>query len=210
MSFSKPVFFSAALPILLCSFQGQAEVTANLGVVSEYHFRGIAQTRDASASAGLDYADGNLSLGTWVADVNDGVEVDFYGAYQWQLSKQLSTSLGFTSYQYTGDFDSAYNELNLVFNYSFLSLELTQGQREKDSKLNILEQDYRFVAITAEHNGFYATYGSFGDDADGDYFEAGYQQQVSGFDLGLSLIVSDKDLDDDETLVFSISRTFEL
>ena len=44
-------------------------VSGNVGLVSQYLFRGIAQTSTASASAGLDYENGGFYLGTWAADV---------------------------------------------------------------------------------------------------------------------------------------------
>ena len=57
----------------------QTEVSANAGWVSQYFYRGIFQ-KTSSASAGLDLTAGALSLGTWLADVGDGTEVDFYGS----------------------------------------------------------------------------------------------------------------------------------
>ncbi|MCW8832929.1 MAG: TorF family putative porin [Colwellia sp.] len=188
-------------------------LSANAAVVSQYFFRGIAQTTTASASAGVDYEVGNFSVGTWAADVQDGIEIDFYGAYGNELENGLGYSLGFTSYQYTGDFDSAYNEVNLGLSYDFLSVSYNIGQHDEDAGLGIDESDYDFLSLTAEYEGFYATYGTWGKDFDGDYVEVGYGAEVSGFDLGVALIVNSKELDvetaeGDETLVFSISKSF--
>ena len=57
-----------------------ADVSANLGFASEYYYRGIFQ-KNSSASAGLDYESGGFYVGTWAADVGDGMEVDVYGGY---------------------------------------------------------------------------------------------------------------------------------
>lgn len=188
-------------------------LSANAAVVSQYFFRGIAQTTTATASAGVDYEIGNFSVGTWAADVQDGIEIDFYGSYGNELDNGFGYSLGFTSYQYTGDFDSAYNEINLGLSYSYFSVSYNVGQHDEDAALGIDEADYDFLTLTAEYEGFYATYGTWGKDFDGDYLELGYGAEVSGFDLGVALIVNSKELDletgeGDESLVFSISKSF--
>ena len=57
----------------------QADVSTNVGFESEYIFRGIAQEK-SSASAGLDYSSNGFYVGTWAAQVTDGLEVDgFFG-----------------------------------------------------------------------------------------------------------------------------------
>lgn len=209
------IFSKATLPLMLIlspistnaiAIEG---LSANVAVVSQYFFRGIAQTTTASASAGVDYEMGNFSIGTWAADVQDGIEVDVYGSYALSLS-DLDLSVGFTSYQYTGDFDTAYNELNLGVSYKFVSVSYNVGTHDVSGAS---DEDYDFLSITAEYEGFYATYGTWGKDSDGDYIEAGYNIEVSSFDLGVALIINSKALDvetnkGDETLVFSLSKSF--
>jgi len=183
-------------------------LSANAAVVSQYFFRGVAQTDTASASAGVDYETGNFSVGTWVADVQDGLEIDFYGSYANELDSGFGYSVGFTSYQYTGDFDTEYNEVNLGASYEFLSLAYSIGTWEVEGGS---DQDYDFLSVTAEYEGFYATYGTWGDEFDGDYIELGYGAEVSGFDIGVALIANSKELNGgeaDESLVFSISKSF--
>lgn len=184
-------------------------LSANAAVVSQYFFRGVAQTTSASASAGVDYENGNFSVGTWIADVQDGIEVDLYGSYGIALG-EFGLSAGFTTYQYTGDFDTAYNEVNLGASYKFVSVAYNIGTHDVDGAS---DDDYDFLSITAEYEGFYATYGTWGKDFDGDYVEVGYGTEVSGFDLGVALIVNSKELDletgkGDESLVFSLSKSF--
>lgn len=182
-------------------------LSANAGVVSQYFFRGVAQTSTASASAGVDYENGNFSVGTWAADVDDGLEIDFYGSYGNELDSGFAYSLGFTTYQYTGDFDTQYNEINLGASYSFFSIAYSVGTWEVEGGS---DQDYDFLALTAEYEGFYATYGTWGDEFDGDYIELGYSTEVSGFDLGVAMIANSKELNGgeaDESLVFSIGKS---
>jgi len=213
---------SSLLTASITSFNVNAEdglggvkgLSANAGVVSQYFFRGIAQTTTASASAGLDYEKGGFAVGTWAADVQDGIEIDFYASYGIETSSGISLSAGFTSYQYTGDFDSAYNELNFNAGYKVLSLSYSVGTHEEDKGLGIDESDYDFLSVTATgESGIYATYGTWGKDSDGDYIEIGYGTSISGFDLGISLISNSKELDvesgkGEESLVFSIGTSF--
>lgn len=192
---------------ILAPVAAQAEWSANAGVVSQYHFRGVQQTEGASASAGVDYAAGNLSGGVWVADVFDGLEVDLYGAYGLETESGFAFSAGVTTYQYTGDFDTSYNELNLSAGKGAFSLELTFGTHEDGADDG--DASYTFVGATySADNGFYGTLGAFGGDWEGSYLEAGYGTSVGEFDLGVTLIVSGADLDDDEALVFSLGKSF--
>lgn len=183
-------------------------LTANAAVVSQYFFRGVMQTDTASASAGIDYEVGDFSVGTWVADVQDGLEIDFYGSYNLALDSGLELGAGFTSYQYTGDFDTQYNEINFGASYEFLSFTYNVGTWEVE---NGADQDYNFLSITASYEGFYGTYGNWGNEFDGDYIELGYGTEVSGFDIGVALIANSKELNSgeaDESLIFSLGKTF--
>ena len=189
----------------------EGSVSANVGYVSEYHFRGIQQTTSGSASAGLDYENGGFYLGTWAADVAEGLEIDFYGGYGIELESGLSLGIGATTYQYTGDFDSAYNEVNLSAGFGMFSLEYSVGSWDGvDGEEATTEADYTFTGISVEHNGFSGTFGSWGDEFSGEYFEVGYGTEIGGFDVGLGVIFSGSDLDDDEAMYFSLSKSFDL
>ena len=85
-----------------------AEVSYNIGYASEYYYRGILQ-KSSSGSAGVDFEQGGFYLGTWAADVGDGLEVDLYGGYGVETDAGVSMSVGFTGYYYTGDFDDTYD-----------------------------------------------------------------------------------------------------
>ena len=193
----------------------EAEITANAGWVSQYFYRGILQ-KTSSASAGLDLGYGPLSVGTWVADVGDGAEIDFYGSVGGEL-EGLSLSAGGTAYLYTGQFDDTYLEANLGAGYGPLSLEVSFGQYEN---VDADPLDYGFVGVTAEHEGFYGTYGAFWNDFEGSYGEVGYGFSAAELDFSIAGILSDSDLSGLEdgdgsptpglTLVFGISKTFGL
>ena len=204
--------------VLLASLRAdaqEAEVSANAGWVSEYFYRGIPQ-KTSSASAGLDVGLGALSLGTWLADVGDGAEVDLYGSVGADV-EGVSVSVGGTAYLYTGQFDDTYLEANFGAGYGPLSVEFSIGQYENFDDDSL---DYWFVGVTAEHEGFYGTIGTFGSDFDGAYGEAGYGFSAAELDFTISGILSDSDLSglEDEvgdptpglTLVFGVTKTFQL
>ena len=199
----------------------EAEVTANAGFVSQYFYRGILQ-KTSSASAGLDLGYGALSLGTWLADVGEGVEVDFFGSVGADVG-EVSLSVGGTAYLYTGQFDDTYLEANLGAGYGPLSVEFSIGQYDSPPEGGAVgdKQDYWFLGVTAEHEGFYGTVGTFGYDSDGAYGEVGYGFSAAELDFTISGILSDSDLSDlvegpDDnptsgvTLVFGVSKTFGL
>ncbi|MDA0762704.1 MAG: hypothetical protein O2858_01810 [Proteobacteria bacterium] len=187
-----------------------ADVSYNVGYVSEYYYRGILQ-KESSGSAGVDVENGGLSGGIWVADVGDGLEVDLYGGYGIETEGGFTASIGFTGYYYTDDaFDDTYEELNLGLGYGMFSLGYSVGEWDGYGDA----QDYDFLEIGIETPvGIYLTFGTFGQDFDGEYFEIGYGATVSDIDLGVSLILPSDELGDQpdgesQALVFSIGKSF--
>ena len=200
-----------ALGTSMLSQAAMAEWSANLGVMSDYHFRGIQQTESASANGGVDFESGGFYFGTWGAEVEDGLEIDIYGGYGFEFDNGLGLSAGLTTYQYTGDFDSEYNEVNLGLSYDFISVEYTIGEWDGEvGNESATAADYTFLAVTLEHNGFYGTFGTWGDEFDGEYGELGYGTDVAGFDVGFAVVFSGSDLDDSESLYFTIGKSFDL
>jgi uncharacterized protein (TIGR02001 family) len=201
-------YLLAALGLAASSAAVAGDFSANVGMMSDYIFRGIKQS-DASAYAGLDYEhESGFYIGTWGADVGVGMEYDLYAGYGGSIG-DFSYGIGATGYFYTDDFDETYQEINLTAGYGWFSVEYSFGTYDSSP-----EQDYGFVAGTVEYEGFYATYGTFTQDFEGDYVELGYGGEVSGFDVGVAAIMSDSDLsstgDSETSLVFSIGKTFDL
>lgn len=195
--------------LLSMSVMAEAGLSANIGAMSDYYFRGVDQTTDgASMMGGIDYeADNGIYVGLWAADVtDDDVEYDIYGGYAGEAG-ELSYSVGYTGYFYT-ESDIDFHELNVNLGYSFLSLELTTGT-EDDNSPGGVDDDYTFIGLTAEYNGAYITYGDFGKDYSGDYVELGYGTSFEGLDFNIAYIDADEDLGDADTVTFSISKSFE-
>ncbi|MEQ8693306.1 MAG: TorF family putative porin [Pseudomonadales bacterium] len=205
--------FAVSLVGLTATQFAQAEVSYNVGFASEYYYRGVLQ-KSSSASAGIDYEQGGFYVGAWTADVGDGLEIDGYFGYGIEI-EDFTASLGFTGYYYTGEFDDTYEEVNLNLGYGVFGLEYSVGEWDGFG----MEADYDFLAATvALENGFYGTYGTFGDDFDGDYVELGWGTTISEIDFGIAVILSSDELSDQldsdgdatesEALVFTIGKTF--
>jgi uncharacterized protein (TIGR02001 family) len=197
--------------LLAASAAANAQASANIGWASDYYFRGIFQN-SSSASGGLDYESGGFYVGTWAADVGFGLEVDGYFGYGGEVG-DFTYGIGYRGYFYTNDFDDTYHEINLSGGYSFITLDVAVGEYQN---FDGPTQDYTYYAVTVEYNGFYGKYAGFSQDFSGEYFEAGYGTTVADIDLGLSLVVNDKDLnvfsdtDGNEALIFTIGKSFDI
>lgn len=108
-------------------------VTGNIGLFSQYIFRGLTQTNGHPAlQGGVDYSHSSgFYLGTWGSNISwpkenatqangteiglygsgGNVEVDFYGGYKWVLSEDMTVDLGTLYYWYPGSISPAYRNL---------------------------------------------------------------------------------------------------
>ncbi|MDZ7660777.1 TorF family putative porin [Thiohalophilus sp.] len=101
------LLLAAGLP---ATASGQGELTGNLGVTSNYIWRGVTQTDDdASVQGGIDYThETNLYAGVWTSNYGNGngYELDLYGGYRGTVS-EIPFDAGIIMYQYpvanTGD-----------------------------------------------------------------------------------------------------------
>lgn len=108
-----------------------AEATANVGFMSDYIFRGAYQA-EAVAFAGVDIETENgFYLGTWGANLEDGLEYDIYLGYSGG-GENFTWYAGLTGYYYTDEFDDTYEELNLGFSYGFLTVDYALGDYHYD------------------------------------------------------------------------------
>ena len=200
---------------LLAPVTAEAQsVSANAGWVSEYFYRGIAQ-ETSSASAGLDLSAGPVSVGTWLADVGDGTEVDLFGSVGFE-AQEFSLSFGGTAYLYTGEFDDTYLEANINAGYGPVSYEFSFGQYANFTGPTL---DYWFTGVTVENEGFYGKIAGFGGDFSGNYGEVGYGFSAAELDFSVAGILSDSTLSGLSdganlptpglTMIFGIGKTFE-
>ncbi len=100
---------STAMTLAVLPTLALADVSFNIGATSDYRYRGISQTRlKPAVQAGVDYSMGNFYLGAWASSIKwikDGggdasVEIDLYGGYKGEITKDLSYDVGLLTYQY--------------------------------------------------------------------------------------------------------------
>ncbi len=86
-----------------------ADMAYNVGVFTDYRYRGISQTRlKPAVQAGADWSQGPFYLGAWASNIqwlkdagtSGSVEIDLYGGYKGEIAKDFSYDLGFLTYQY--------------------------------------------------------------------------------------------------------------
>jgi hypothetical protein len=86
-----------------------AQVSGNLGLTSDYRFRGISQSQNGPAvQGGIDYAHSSgLYIGNWNSSVSSqlytngaGVENDVYAGYKKDIYKGLTIDVGSYNYFY--------------------------------------------------------------------------------------------------------------
>lgn len=95
-------------------------VTGNVGIFSQYIFRGLTQTnKDPALQGGLDYAHSSgLYVGTWGSNISwltdsptvtgyksSSLEMDFYGGYKGSFG-DIGYDIGLLQYYYPGDHDA--------------------------------------------------------------------------------------------------------
>ncbi len=212
------VVLASSSTMLLVPSISQAGVSANVGMVTNYVFRGVEQTESASALAGLDYDhDSGLYVGTWVADVENGLEYDFYAGWSGEF-KGVSLGLGGTYYGYTdATFDRPYKELNLSVGFAGVTLGYDKGVHEQAGSAK--DNDFYHAHISYERNNFSATYGMLDLDEDTkkdalNYLDLGYSMELAkGLDGSINYVYSvPEDSANDPTtyLILGISKSFDL
>ena len=155
----KRTIATTCLVLLLTAISAPAmavDLSANIGYNSQYIYRGIPQ-KNSSAFGGLDLAANGFYLGTWGADVGDGIEIDYYGGYGFNVG-DFNFGVGGTIYTYTGDFDDTYKEVNLSAGWKFLTFDAAIGNYANFDGPTL---NYQFYSLTAEYKGFYGKVGWF-------------------------------------------------
>lgn len=87
-----------------------ADLSFNVGGVTDYRYRGISQSRlKPAVQGGLDFSAGGFYLGAWASSIkwikdagggNASTEIDLYGGYKGELAKDFSYDIGVLTYQY--------------------------------------------------------------------------------------------------------------
>jgi len=223
----------ASAALLATSFSAQAvEFSGSAAFTNDYRFRGISQTAgDAAVQASLDADFGNgFFAGIWGSNVDFGddanLEIDYYAGYAGDLTDALSYSVTAYYYQYPGyeaaDSDYAEFEFQLGWNDLALTWATASDYVNSGEDGQYLALDYSYglnEQLSLDlHAGY--SFGDYWDDLDiGAYqdYSVGLSGSVARLDLSVAYLVNDIDsgnevdsgaFRNDDTLLFSVSRTF--
>jgi uncharacterized protein (TIGR02001 family) len=157
---------ATVLGSLFVSAQAMAGASANIGVTSNYIWRGITQTQDDPAvQGGLDYAaDNGLYVGTWASNSKfadkSGTELDLYGGYKKELKGGLAYDIGAIKYSYPDDNSVEFSEAYAKASMKGVAAELDYTIDSNDTANAVQKGDiYYSLGYTGElPKGF--TYGA--------------------------------------------------
>jgi uncharacterized protein (TIGR02001 family) len=84
-----------------------ADIAGNIGMATDYRFRGISQTdRDPQVYGGFDFtAENGIYAGIWGSNVAFGssLELDYYAGYRGKISDDVGYDVGYVYYNYPSD-----------------------------------------------------------------------------------------------------------
>ena len=183
--------------------------TANIGVTSNYMWRGLTQTGDQAAiQGGLDYAFSNgIYVGTWASNVTwtdpEGYEVDLYGGYGFDVGK-TSWDVGYIYYGYpltedTATTDAAdFGEVYVNFSWTWLGLGAAYQTNAKTSDPAVEDSGNLYYYVSGSWDvsgiGLGATIGryTFKNASDLDYSYAEVSLSKDDFTFSISKTNADE------------------
>jgi uncharacterized protein (TIGR02001 family) len=116
----KPII--AAVGLAIVATPAMADLKANIGVASNYIWRGVTQSADAAAvSGGVDYThQSGFYVGTWVSNTTaNQYEHDIYGGYNFKAGP-VDMDAGYIRYNYP------VGNANLNFSEAYLNAKYKQ------------------------------------------------------------------------------------
>lgn len=99
----------ACAAVLSAPLAAHADLAYNVGLTSDYRYRGISQSRLKPAlQGGVDFSQGGIYLGAWASTIkwikdfggDAKVEIDLYGGYKGEITKGFGYDVGVLSYVY--------------------------------------------------------------------------------------------------------------
>ena len=193
--------------LLLGSFPTITQASSmsyNMGYMSDYWYRGVFQSESA-VSFGADIEVNNFYLGTWVADVDQGIEMDVYGGYMFSIL-DIDSYIGATGYYYSDDFDSDYEEINTGVSYGNISYDYSIGKYKTAT-----EQDYTCSVVTYTFtDNLSLSYGEWGKDLQGSVTKVNFNKTFKDIDFGVEVGKNDSDTTGIDKYVDTTYATFSL
>lgn len=206
---------AAALSSVFYSQASIAEVSANIGVTSNYLWRGVTQSADGpSVSGGLDYEhESGFYAGTWIGSIDwgngNGAETDWYFGYSGEAG-DFGYDVGYVYYAYPeqefddSNFGEAY--VNGSFGAAGFGVAYTLNADADDDAPFGQGDLYYHVSYGFELPDEYSlglTYGYYDFDIDesvwGDWDYSHIQADISKGDFTFSISKAQEESGDDDT-----------
>ena len=198
---------SAAVAGILVSNASFAGVTANVGVTSNYVWRGVTLSNEGPAVfGGVDYShDSGAYAGVWQSSegFTDSGETDVYVGYSGEAGS-ISYDVGYLMYMYPQDQnipDVDYDEIYFSVGYDFVSFFYASSSD--------VETDY--MSLTFEYDKFSFVYGDYAYDLTpaNDYSHYDLSAALTD-ELSITYSKNDTTGDDDGRLFITYGLEFEL
>ncbi len=199
------------------SGQAMAEVSANIGITSNYVFRGLTESDDdAAVQGGVDYNHASgLYLGTWVSSLGGGgdYEIDGYFGFANELSSGFGYDLGYVYYAYPRADDSDAGEIYLNLSFSQFSAGVAYVINADDSdweKTLSYELGAEFPVAADMSLGAQIGYvdPNPSDDTNYTWWSLSLNKATSMGDFSFAYVQNDLDDDDDPRFLVSYTMNF--
>ena len=205
--------------LILSSYASTADVSGNVGLSSDYIWRGMTQTNgDIAVNGGFDLStDNGFYIGTWASNADmvttnasnavtakASMELDVYLGFSGEMAENMTYDIGYISVIYPGNDALDFEEAYVGFNIYGLSILYSDGQ---DNGPSYSEIGY---SVDAGPGLFNVSYGEYEDT--GDNTLVGYDWNIADFSLGFYYYDFEADsassmIDDDGGYV-SLSKSF--
>lgn len=217
------------IPLIAClsvaSPVVQAEISANIGVTSNYVFRGFTQTNDDPAiQGGVDYTHASgFYAGAWASQVDmprggnnsqdvTGFEVDLYAGVNAELQGGFILDLGVIQYNYTdNDLDDS-RELYLGLGVGPVTGTYYWGDNGNPGASDYQYLDLKFKMDLGDDVNLNLHYGRFDPD-NGEIVNdvsVGLSKEILGADVSVIGTSEDKTGSKQEELFLIITKTFDI
>ena len=196
--------------LILSSYASATEISGNVGLSSDYIWRGMTQTNgDVAISGGFDLStDNGFYLGTWASNASAGtasMELDVYLGFSGEMAENMTYDVGYISVIYPGNDAADFEEAYVGFNIYGLSILYSDGQNNGPSYSEI------GYSVDAGPGSFNISYGEYEDN--GDNTLVGYDWNIADFTLGFYYYDYEDDSSvaggaDDDGAYVSLSKSF--
>lgn len=206
----------------------QAELSANIGVTSNYVFRGFTQTNDDPAiQGGIDYMHSTgFYAGAWTSQVdcpansdcvgvggnNDGFVIDTYAGITTELQGGFLLDLGLIQYNYTDSDKDEIRELYLGLGYGPFVGTYYWADDTSNGNADYQYLDLKFKMDLGDDVNFLLHYGRKDYDARETVNDlaVSLSKEILGADVSVTATTEDKTGSKQEELFLTITKTFDL